>query len=165
MSTHKPRQMLGTMWRMNIWPYYIFPSIRWPGFVIITSSFSPFSAVSTKTVWQALHKSNIHGRAAIAQLLFIENRSSAIAALPWILDLWSACQTVFVETVFKMNTEFCCHLLWFIDTILFNVWWSLSLSFGFWQLFLLADHVFPWFAYVIITLETAALDTPVGAPT
>jgi hypothetical protein len=42
--------------------------------------------------------------------------------------------------------------LWFRDTILFNVWWSLSLSFCFQPLFLLGDDV--------ITLETAALDTP-----
>jgi len=27
-------------------------------------------------------------------------------------------------------------------------------------LFLLADNVLPWFLYVIITLETAALNTP-----
>ena len=53
---------------------------------------------------------------------------------------------------------FAAVLLWFIDTILFTVWRSLSLSFGFWPLFLLADDVLPWCA--IITLETAALDTP-----
>jgi len=37
---------------------------------------------------------------------------------------------------------------------------SLSLSFHFQPLFLLADDVLPCFMYVIITLETAALDTP-----
>jgi len=36
----------------------------------------------------------------------------------------------------------------------------LSLNFGFRPRFLLADDVFPWFVYVVITFETAALDTP-----
>ena len=80
------------------------------------------------------------------------------------LDLLSSRQTVFVESVFKMNIKFCCYLcavlLWFIDTIFFNVWQSLSLSFCFWPLFLLADDVLPWCVYDFITLETAALDTP-----
>jgi len=48
----------------------------------------------------------------------------------------------------------------FLDTILFNVWWYLSLSFDFQPLFLLAADVFPCFVYSVITLETAALDTP-----
>ena len=34
------------------------------------------------------------------------------------------------------------------------------LFFGLWSLFLVADYVFPWFVYAIITLDTAALDTP-----
>jgi hypothetical protein len=50
--------------------------------------------------------------------------------------------------------------LQFLDTILLNVRRSLSLSFGFQTLFLLADDVFPGFVYAIITLETDALDTP-----
>ena len=36
----------------------------------------------------------------------------------------------------------------------------ISLSFGFLPLFLLADDVFPWFFYAILTLETDAQDTP-----
>ena len=36
--------------------------------------------------------------------------SSATAALPRMLDLWSSRQSVFVGTAFKMNTEVCCHL-------------------------------------------------------
>jgi len=51
-------------------------------------------------------------------------------------------------------------VLRFVDTIPFNVPRSLSLSFGIQPLFLLADDVFPWLMYAIITLETAALDTP-----
>jgi len=54
---------------------------------------------------------------------------------------------------------FAAVLLWFIDKILFNIWWSLSLSFGFRLLFLLVDYVLPWLVYVII-LDNAALDTP-----
>ena len=96
--------------------------------------------------------------------LFSVIRGLAIAALPWILDLWSFCQTVFVETIFKMNNKFCCHLccstLWFLDPIVFNVRRCLSLCFSFQSLFLLADDVFPWFVYVVTTLENAALDTP-----
>jgi len=66
--------------------------------------------------------------------------------------------------VFKMNTEFCCHLccnssMNLLDMVFLNVRRSLSLSFGFRPLFLL-DDIFPWFVYVVITLETAALDTP-----
>jgi hypothetical protein len=37
---------------------------------------------------------------------------------------------------------------------------DLSLSYGFRPPFLLADDVFPWFMYVVITLENAAHDTP-----
>ena len=91
--------------------------------------------------------------------LFSVIRGLAIAALLWMLDLWSSCQTVFVEMVFKMNKKFCCHLCCSTSTIYtHNPRWFLSLSFGFWPLFLLADDVLPWFVYVVITLETAALD-------
>jgi len=55
---------------------------------------------------------------------------------------------------------FAAVLLWFIDKILFNIWRSLSFSFGFRPLFLLADYILPRFVYVIITLENAALETP-----
>ena len=75
-------------------------------------------------------------------------RGLAIAALPWMLDLWSSCQTVFVEQSSRWMSSsavtFAAVLLWFIDTILFSVRWSLSLNFGFWSLFLLADDVLPW---------------------
>jgi hypothetical protein len=48
-------------------------------------------------------------------------------------------------------------VLWFLDTVLFNVWWSFSLGFGFQTLFLSADDVYPWFVYAFVTLETASL--------
>jgi len=34
-------------------------------------------AVSTKTVWQELHKTNIHGRAAIVERLITENSAKS----------------------------------------------------------------------------------------
>jgi len=100
--------MLGTTWRMThwkyvIWSYYIFLIIRRPGFMIITSSFSSFSVV--------------------------------FSYLLWMLDLWSSFQTVFVETVsswwiLSSAVTFAAVVLWFLDTILFNIWQSLSISFG-----------------------------------
>jgi hypothetical protein len=48
-------------------------------------------------------------------------RGLAIAALLWMLDLWSSHQTVFVETgSSKMNTQFCCHLCCSSSMIPFN---------------------------------------------
>jgi len=46
------------------------------------------------------------------------------------------------------------------NTNIFNIRLSLSLSFGFRPLFLLADDVVPSFVYAVITVETTALDTP-----
>jgi len=81
--------------------------------------------------------------------LFSVVRGSTIAALPWMLVLWSSCHPVFVETASRWiiisAVTFAAVLVWFIDTILFNVWQSISLSLGFWPLFLLADHALPWF--------------------
>jgi hypothetical protein len=90
--------------------------------------------------------------------LFSIIRSLAIATLPWMLALWSPYQTIFVETgstkwILNSAVTFDAVVLWFLDTILFNVWWSLSLSFGFQPLFLSADDVYPWFVYAFITLE------------
>jgi len=97
-------------------------------------------------------------------MLFSIIRRSTIAALPRMLVLWSSYQTVFVETASRWilisAVNFAAVLVRFIDTVLFNVWQSISLSFGFRPLFLLADDVLLWFVYVIITLETAAVDTP-----
>jgi hypothetical protein len=59
------------------------------------------------------------------------------------LDLCSSCCTVFVGRAFLTSrwimssvVTYAALVLCFLDTILFNVWWSLSLSFGFWPLFL-----------------------------
>ena len=130
----KTRPMLGTTWRMTHLKYYVFP-IRWPGFVIITPSFPPFSAVFIDQRF-----SNCSSTTDVEFLKLLSD-SFCGKSSRW---LWSSAVT------------FAAVLLWFIDTILFNVRRSLPLSFDFRPLFLSA--VFPWFVYVI-TLETAALDT------
>jgi hypothetical protein len=114
-----------------IWPYYIFPVIRRPEFIFII----PSSCLSA---------------------LFSVIRSSATAGLPSMLDWWSSRQTVFVETgssrwTLHSTVTFATVGIWFLYTTLFNVRRSLSLSFGFQTLFLLADNVFPWFVYADIT--------------
>ena len=57
-----------------IWPWYIFPVIRHPGFMIIHHLFHLLT-------------------------LFSVISGLANATLQWILDLWRSCQIVFVETV------------------------------------------------------------------
>jgi hypothetical protein len=70
------------------------------------------------------------------------------------------------NSVFKMNSKSCCPLtcdaavLWFLETILLNVRWSLYGNVDFRPLFLFADVVFPWLVCADITLETVALVTP-----
>ena len=61
-----------------------------------------------------------------------------------------------VFQILSSSVTFAAVVLPFLDTVLFNVWWSLSLSFGFQPLLLLADDVF---SHVITTFGTAALDT------
>jgi len=81
------------------------------------------------------------------------------------LDLLNSCQTVFMEMVFKMNIQFCCHLCCSIsvifNTVLFSVQQSLSLSFVFdHHSSLLMKFSHDLCMYAIITLETAAVETP-----
>jgi len=105
-----------------IWPYYVFPFIRCPG-----SSHHLFHLLA----------------------LFSVIRGLAVAVLPWMLDLWSSHRTVFLmETeasrwILSSTVTFATAILWFLDTVLFSVWRSLSLSFGFLPLLLVADDVFP----------------------
>ena len=113
--------------------------IRLPGFIIITPFFRLLA-------------------------LFSVIRVLSIAALPWMVDLSSSRRNVFFcgNSVSMMNSVFCCQLccsLWILDTILFNVRRSVSFNFCFQPLFFLADDAFLWFVYVVINLETAALDT------
>ena len=110
-----------------IWPHYI---NRWASFMIITPSSSPFSAVFSNQ--------RFNNCSSTMDVVFVK--------------LLSDC---FVETASRWilisAVTFATVLLWFIDTILFNVRQSILLSFGFRPLFLLADDVLPWFVYVIIT--------------
>ena len=66
-------------------PYYVFPVIRRPDFMIITKSVSPFSVVFSNEKFS--------------------NCSSTVDAGFVKLSFWTVC----VETVFKMNTEFRCN--------------------------------------------------------
>jgi hypothetical protein len=49
-----------------------------------------------------------------------------------------------------MNIQFCCPVtcaavvLWFFETVILKVRWSLSASADFCPLFLFADVIFPW---------------------
>jgi hypothetical protein len=91
-------------------------------------------------------------------------RSLAAAALPWMLDLWSSCRTVFVDTgssrwIFSFYCNLCSSTSVIFKTIHLNVRRSHSVSVDFRPLFLFADVVYPWFVYADKTLETVALDT------
>ena len=125
-------------WRL-IWPHNVFPVIRRSDFMIIKPSFSPFSVVFSSQTFS--------------------NCSSTVDV--GFLKLSSNC--FYGNKTFKINIHFCCHFCCssiILDTILFNVWRSLSLSIGFRPLFLLADDVLPWFMHAIVTMETAALPKP-----
>ena len=71
------------------------------------------------------------------------------------LSLWKQSS----RRILSSAVSFAAAVLWLLDTILFSVLQSLSLSFGFRPPFFLADDVFPWIVYALITLETVALDT------
>ena len=127
--------MLETTWRWLIWTYYVFTIINSPGFVIITPSFSSFIVV-------------------------LSNQMFSNCNCP--VDIWFvnfSSDYFYGNRVFMINIEFCCHLICSCSMV-FNVRQSLSLCFGFRPLFLLAADVSPWFVYAVITLETAALETP-----
>jgi hypothetical protein len=105
-------------------------------------------------LWSSIHLFHL-----LALLSVI--RDLATAALQWVSDLWRSRWTFFVETgssgwVLSSAVTFAAAVLWCLDTTLFNVWRSLSLNYGCRPQFFL----FPWSVYVVITLGTAALDTP-----
>jgi len=88
-------------------------------------------------------------------VLFSVIKGLTNTAVLLMLDLWSPRMTVFVGTessrwILSSAVTFAAAVLWFSDTVLFNVWRSLSHSFGFRPLFLLADDVRQWSVYVII---------------
>jgi hypothetical protein len=75
-------------------------------------------------------------------------RGLALAALPWMLDLWSSRRTAFVETgssgrIFSYGVTCVAVVLWFFEMILLSVRRYLSGSADFRPLFLFADIVFP----------------------
>ena len=63
------------------------------------------------------------------------------------------------RSIMSSALTFAAVILWFLDKILFYIYQSLSPSFHFQPLLLLADDVLPRFVHAIKTLEPAALDT------
>jgi hypothetical protein len=91
-------------------------------------------------------------------LFFSVIRGLTIAAVPWMIDLCNSRWIVFVEMVFKMNNEFCCHPCCCSSSVIIrhNPLQCTAIPFTyFWfrGTIPVAD-VFPWFVYAIITLET-----------
>jgi len=107
--------------------------------VIITPSFSPFSAV-------------------------VSNQRFSSCSCAVDVGFMKVSPDSFVETVFKMNIKCCCHLCCSSSMIYrhspVRCTTILLLRFGFRPLFLSADDVLPQFVSAIIPLRTAALDTP-----
>jgi hypothetical protein len=98
-------------------------------------------------------------------------RGLAIAVLPWMLNLWSSCQTVFVESgssrwIFSsavlsllLSYHFCCSspVIFFKQS--FSMYGQyLTVNADFCLLFLFTDITFLWFVYAERTLETVTLD-------
>jgi hypothetical protein len=93
-------------------------------------------------------------------------RGLVIAALPWMLDLWSSRWTGYVGTRSSveysvlLSCHLCCSSSVTFRTILLNVRRSLCVNVDFRPLYLFADVVLLWFVNANITLETVALDAP-----
>ena len=121
-------------------PHHVFV-IRRVAFMIITPSLSFFSVVFT---YQGFSSCN-----CTVDVGFVKLSSDCFCG----------------NGVFKMNIKFCCHLCCSTSMIYrHNRLQFMAIPFIYFlvsrPLFLLADNVLPWFLYVIITLETAALNTP-----
>jgi len=140
-SKHKPRLMGGTMWRKVHLTILHISNHQTSRFYIHHTTFLPFSTVSSNRKFSNCRSTIDVRLVKLSSERFCGNRGSS---------RWTLNCTVTFATVG----------IWFLDTILFNVRRSHSLSFRFWTLFLLADDVFPWFVYAVITLETGAMDTP-----
>ena len=133
-AKHKTGLVLGTSWRRLIWPHHVFRIIR---LLVLWSSNHLFCLLALSSVIRVL----------------------AIAAVPWMLDLWSSRRAVCVETrssrwVLSSTVTFTAVVLWFLDTIPFEVRRSPSLSLGCRPLFLSADDVYSWYVYAVTTLDT-----------
>jgi len=126
--------MLGTTWRTML----RFPVISRPGFMIITPSFSPFSVLFSNGRFSNCSSTEDAGFVKLSSDCFVETWSSR-----WLLS---------------SAITFASVVLWFSDTILLNgdsfhlIWFSATVP--------LSWYVFPWFVCAVITLETAALNTP-----
>jgi len=121
-----------------VWPCYVFPVIRRPGFMIAILSFTLFSFVFSNQRFNNCSSTVDVGFVKLTSDCCEETGSSW-----WMLSFDVTCAAA---------------VLWFLDIIIFSVRRFLSFSFGFRPLFLSADDVFPWSVYVVITLGTAALD-------
>ena len=108
---HSPNIKLAGCWEQNegwlIWLHYVFPFNWRSGFMIVTSSFSPFGIV-------------------------FGNHRFSNSVLQWMLEFWSSHQTIFVERgssrwILSSAVTSAAVVLWFLDIILFNVWQSLSI--------------------------------------
>ena len=71
-----------------IWPNYVFQNHQSPSFTIIAPSFSPFSVVSSNQRFSNFRSTEEVGFVKLSSECYCGNR------------------------VFKINTEFCCHLCW-----------------------------------------------------
>jgi hypothetical protein len=133
-------------------------SARIGALVIVLSDSWETCPVLYPGLWSSHHRLRIWTLHSVIRVL-------AIAALPWMLDLWSSHRVR--EFLWKqgLNIQVCCPVtcaavvLWFFKTILLSVRRSLSVSVDSRPLFLFAD-VFPWFVYADITSETVSLHTP-----
>jgi hypothetical protein len=93
-------------------------------------------------------------------VLFSVVRGLATAALPWMLDLWNVVECFCRNRVFQMNIEFCrcCSSCVIFRHNLLQRTAMCFTYFSFSATIPIADDVFTWFIYAIVTLETAALD-------
>ena len=116
----------------------MFPIIKHPGFIIIMPSFRPFSIVFSNQRFSNCSCTVDVGFVKLLSDWFCGNK------------------------IFKMNIEFCHHLCRSSSVIVRHnplQWTIIPLTqFVFWPLILLANDVFSWFVYAVITLEIAALD-------
>jgi len=110
-SKHKPARCLGTTWRTT-------------NLTMLRNS--------SQTFWFYDHHTIFFFRLLA---LFSAIKGLAFAALPWMLDLWNSRRTFFCgNMVFKTNSPgvtFAAVVLWFLDTVLFNIGYSFYLVLGF----------------------------------
>jgi hypothetical protein len=124
----------------------------------LTISRTRFRLSDVQVLWSC------HCHLCISALLPVI-RNLAVAALPWMLDLWNSRRTVFVETtssrlMFSSVVTCATVVVWFSKQSFSIYDGSASVNVDFRPLFLFADVVFPWVIYANVTLETVVVDTP-----